>query len=91
MSLRNTHPNPLRALRAQRWTLQAIPRSQRLESPNGFGGAAISPSLALVESFDYLDGSPGVLRGVGNGTVASQANWIFYDQARETHRCRRSA
>lgn len=62
------------------FTLQTIPRSQRLESPNGFGGAAISPSLQLVESFDYLDGSPGTLRGVGNGTPAGQADWIYYDQ-----------
>lgn len=62
------------------FTLQTIPRSQRLESPNGFGGAAISPSLQLVESFDYLDGSPGVLKGVGDGTLAGQANWIYYDE-----------
>ncbi len=63
------------------FTLQAIPRSQRLESPNGFGGSAISPSLQLVESFDYLDGSEGTLRGVGNtGTTTAQANWIYYDE-----------
>src|SRR5690606_19822880 len=58
------------------FTLQTIPRSQRLESPSGFGGSAISPSLSLVESFDYLDGSPGTLKGVGTGsnTAAGQAN-----------------
>lgn len=64
------------------FTLQTIPRSQRLESPNGFGGSAVSPSLSLVEAYDYLDNSPGTLRGVGTGseTAAGQANWIFYDQ-----------
>ncbi len=64
------------------FTLQTIPRSQRLESPGGFGGSAISPSLSLVEAYDYLDGSPGVLKGVGDGsdTAAGQQNWIFYDE-----------
>jgi starch-binding outer membrane protein, SusD/RagB family len=68
------------------FTLQTIPRSQSLESPNGFGGSAISPSLSLVESFEYLDGSPGTLRGVCSPTgtaacpPAQQANWIFYDR-----------
>ena len=63
------------------FTLQSIPRSQNLESPNGFGGSAISPSLSLVEAFDYLDNSEGTLRGVGDGsnTAAGQANWIFYE------------
>lgn len=63
------------------FTLQNIPRSQRLESPNGFGGSAISPSLSLAESYEYLDGSPGEFQGVGTGsnTAAGQANWIFYD------------
>jgi hypothetical protein len=34
-----------------------------------------------VESFEYLDGSPGTLKGVGTGsnTAAGQANWIFYN------------
>src|SRR5690606_4926667 len=44
-----------------------------------WGGSAISPALQLVETYDYLDGSSGQLPGVGDGTVAGQANWIFYD------------
>ena len=33
-----------------------------------------------MESFEYLDGSTGTLKGVGTGsnTAAGQANWIFY-------------
>lgn len=66
------------------FTLQTIPRSQRLESPNGFGGAALSPSLQLVEAFDYLDNSPGVLKGVclipsGGGACTNQASWTYYN------------
>ncbi len=40
----------------------------------------IAPSLNLVESFDYLNGNPGTLPGVGDGTAAGQAAWIFYDK-----------
>ncbi|HUF10838.1 MAG TPA: RagB/SusD family nutrient uptake outer membrane protein [Rhodothermales bacterium] len=61
------------------FTLQAYPRSQRVVVAFDWGGAAVSPTLNLVENFDYLDGSSGALRGVGDGTVASQNDWIFYD------------
>ena len=43
-------------------------------------GSKINPSLNLVEAFEYLDGSPGIMKGVGDGTEAGQANWIFYDE-----------
>ena len=62
------------------FTLQAYPRSLRNVVAFDWGGAALSPTLNLVENFDYLDGSSGELKGVGNGTVASQNNWIFYDE-----------
>ena len=44
-----------------------IPRSQRLESPSGFGGSAISPSLILVEDYEYLDGEIKRSRNVETG------------------------
>ncbi len=59
-------------------TFNNIPRS--LFEDGGQGSSFTSPSLNLVESFEYLDGSPGTLKGVGTGsnTAAGQANWIFY-------------
>jgi starch-binding outer membrane protein, SusD/RagB family len=67
--------------RSHRFTMEIIPRSLRVDVADVSGGSAISPSLNLVEAFDYLDGSPGTLRGVGTGsnTAAGQADWIFYD------------
>jgi starch-binding outer membrane protein, SusD/RagB family len=56
-------------------TMHIVPRSMRID----IDGAALSPTLQLVEAFDYLNGSPGTLPGVGDGTVGGQANWIFYD------------
>jgi len=60
------------------FTFNAIPRS--LFEDGAQGSSNISPSLNLVESFDYLDGSAGTLKGVGTGsnTAAGQSNWIFY-------------
>jgi len=68
--------------RSHRFTLENIPRSLRVDQDGVSGGSALSPSLNLVEAFDYLDGSPGMLRGVGtgSGTAEGQANWIFYDE-----------
>ena len=45
----------------------------------------IAPSLNLVESFEYLDGAAGLLKGVGTGsnTAAGQAAWIFYDNPQD--------
>lgn len=63
------------------FTVAVMPRSLRLDAVATLAGASITPTLQLVEAFDYLDGSPGQLRGVGTGsnTAAGQAGWIFYD------------
>jgi len=47
---------------------------------DNLSSSAAVPPLNLVEAFEYLDGSEGTLKGVGDGTVAGQANWIFYDE-----------
>lgn len=49
---------------------------------DNLSSSGISPSLNLVESFEYLDGTKGTLKGVGTGsnTAAGQTNWIFYDK-----------
>lgn len=65
------------------FTFNTIPRS--MFEDGGQGSSNISPSLNLVESFDYLDGSTGTLKGVGTGsnTAAGQANWIFYSNPQD--------
>ena len=67
------------------FTLENIPRSLRKDVENVSGSSALSPSLNLVESFEYLDGSNGALKGVGTGsnTAAGQTNWIFYTNPNE--------
>jgi hypothetical protein len=64
------------------FALHSRPRSVRVTVYQDWGGAAISPTLNLVENFDYLDGSSGEMQGVGDGsgTAAGQADWIFYDE-----------
>ncbi|HKZ67907.1 MAG TPA: RagB/SusD family nutrient uptake outer membrane protein, partial [Chitinophagaceae bacterium] len=61
------------------FTFNNIARSLFEEA--GQGSSNTSPSLNLVESYDYLDGTPGTLKGVGSGsnTAGGQTNWIFYD------------
>lgn len=64
--------------RRHSFTFNNIARS--LFEDGGQGSSFTSPSLNLVESYEYLDGSAGTLKGVGTGsnTAAGQANWIFY-------------
>ena len=60
------------------FTFNNIARS--LFEDGGQGSSFTSPSLNLVESYEYLDGTAGTLKGVGTGsnTAAGQAGWIFY-------------
>ena len=60
------------------FTFNNIARS--MFEDGGQGSSNTSPSLNLVESYEYLDGTAGALKGVGTGTntAAGQANWIFY-------------
>ncbi|WP_276500709.1 RagB/SusD family nutrient uptake outer membrane protein [Terrimonas pollutisoli] len=69
--------------RRHTFTFNNIPRSLFEEA--GQGSSNISPSLNLVESFEYLDGTAGTLKGVGTGsnTAAGQANWIFYSNPQD--------
>ncbi|MGH7575304.1 MAG: RagB/SusD family nutrient uptake outer membrane protein, partial [Longimicrobiales bacterium] len=68
--------------RSHAWTRDVIPNSMVQDAEAIIAGSAISPTLQLVETFDYLDGSSGEMRGVGDGsnTAAGQAAWIFYDE-----------
>ncbi len=59
------------------WMICRTMREDNLSS------SAVNPPLNLVEAFEYLDGTPGVLQGVGDGTVAGQANWIFYNKPQD--------
>lgn len=64
--------------RRHTFTFNNIARS--LFEEGGQGSSNISPSLNLVESYEYLDGTIGTLKGVGSGsnTAAGQASWTFY-------------
>lgn len=53
------------------FTYDNVPRSFRVDIE---GSSILSPSLSLVESFDYLDGSKGVLKDKD-----SEGNYIVYD------------
>lgn len=55
------------------FTVENIPRSLR-ESASG--GAGVTPSLNLVEAFDYLDGRPGTLAT----RTPDNSDYIYYDQ-----------
>lgn len=68
---------------AHTFTLENIPRGLRTTVEGVSGGSALSPSLNLVEAFDYLNGSEGVLEGVGDGTEAGQSDWVFYNTPEE--------
>jgi len=62
------------------FTLSIVPPSLRLDAFGGNQGSTISPALQLVETFDFLDGSEGTLRGVRDaGANGPQSDWIFYD------------
>jgi starch-binding outer membrane protein, SusD/RagB family len=62
------------------FTMRTMPVSMRVDMWLQWSGPEISATANVLETFDYLDGSPGQLRGVGNGTPGSQSNWIFYDR-----------
>lgn len=55
------------------FTVENIPRSLR---ENASGSAGVTPSLNLVESFDYLDGRPGALPI----RTADNSDFIYYDR-----------
>lgn len=61
------------------WPYEVIARTVREDNLCSSG---LSPNLSLVEAYEYLDGSPGTLKGVGTGsnTAAGQTNWIFYSK-----------
>jgi hypothetical protein len=61
------------------YTLSVNPHSLRKDVSGFNQGGQICPTLQFVENFDFLNNAPGTLAGVGDGTTASQANWIFYD------------
>ncbi len=44
-----------------------------------FGGSSTTPSLNLVESYDYLDGSPGILKT----RTADNSDFIYYDNPQD--------
>src|SRR5207244_9058082 len=46
---------------------------------DNLGSSAISPTLNLVESFEYLDGSPGVLKT----RTPDDADYIYYDNIQD--------
>jgi starch-binding outer membrane protein, SusD/RagB family len=46
---------------------------------DNLGSSAISPTLNLVESFEYLDGSPGVLKT----RTADNSDYIYYDNIQD--------
>jgi hypothetical protein len=58
------------------FSYQNICRTMREDN---LSSSCVVPSLNLVEDYEYLDGSAGTLKGVGDGTVATQANWIYYN------------
>jgi len=55
------------------FTFENIPRSLR-ESAGGSAG--VTPSLNIVEAFDYLDGRPGTLAT----RTSDNSDYIYYDQ-----------
>ena len=58
------------------FSYQNICRTMREDN---LSSSCVVPALNLVEDYEYLDGSPGTLKGVGDGTAATQANWIYYN------------
>jgi len=58
------------------FSYQNICRTMREDN---LSSSSVVPTLNLVEDYEYLDGTPGTMKGVGDGTVAGQASWIFYD------------
>src|SRR5690606_26345492 len=59
--------------------MRGRPASMKVDGFANWGGSEIGATLNVVENFDKLDGSDIGLEGTGDGSPASQANWIFYD------------
>jgi hypothetical protein len=57
------------------FSYQNICRTMREDN---LSSSCVNPPLNLVEDFEYLDGTAGTLKGVGDGTVAGQSKWIYY-------------
>jgi hypothetical protein len=66
--------------RTHPFTREIIPYTLAGDVTATLGGGSLSPTLQVVETFDHLDGTPGLMTGVGDGTTASQANWVFYEK-----------
>lgn len=62
------------------FAMRGRPQTMKVDSFGNWGGSEIGATLNVAENFDFLDGTHGPLPGAGDGTVAGQANWIFYDQ-----------
>jgi starch-binding outer membrane protein, SusD/RagB family len=64
------------------FTMRNLPVTMRVDQYMAWSGPEISATANVLETFDYLDGSSGELRGVGLGGPIQQsgANWIFYDR-----------
>lgn len=60
------------------FSYQNICRTMREDN---LSSSSVVPTLNLVEDYEYLDGTAGTLKGVGDGsgTAAGQANWIYYN------------
>lgn len=64
------------------FTMRNLPISMRVDQYMAWSGPEISATANLLQNFDYLDGTPGDLKGVGLGGAIMQSgeDWIFWDR-----------